>query len=310
MLDIIEQVIDICESILYETDWYRLKPEDDLLSDLQNIYELEYKYSMLKSRPFRGTGMRRERILAKMEDQALDLCEEIAGFLLPVYEGWLYIHPLDPQEWVEHRYGEFIKDCLRFRDPAYLYDIFTEPRNILAKALLDGVEDLGGVEGLCDFVKLMMREDKASYGGPFPWNPEDSKDRQEYWEEQADSFGMELWDIVFNYSIDLAEALIQYLLEEVVFVEWLNRWNLESVVEDIKRGAETLRKLENKAIPVPRCFAELNVVINLTHTNGPMLDYVNEHFPDVDAKALANLSALNPGAMGWDDELREMGVEI
>lgn len=77
---------------------------DDFEEVLTSVYELEYKYSMLKQRPFKGHPKRLENIINALSSELKEAGETLKDMLVHVYENWLSEHALlDPTKWAEKR---------------------------------------------------------------------------------------------------------------------------------------------------------------------------------------------------------------
>lgn len=71
---------------------------------IHSLYEIEYKYSMLKQKPFNGHPKRYENIMKILESNFVDVAEEVKSLLIEVYEYWLSNHALlDPMAWGKAR---------------------------------------------------------------------------------------------------------------------------------------------------------------------------------------------------------------
>ena len=75
------------------------------VEDLEDLYELEYKYHTLKSHAFRGVEKRRENMINGLESQLQELIEKIKKVLISLFSSWLQNHALDdPDEWASRRF--------------------------------------------------------------------------------------------------------------------------------------------------------------------------------------------------------------
>jgi len=79
---------------------WEINSDGEFDDELRRIYELEYKLSMLGSRPFSGMPKRQQAILARLEDEARDSVTNVVDALMPVFEKWLQGHALtNPDDW-------------------------------------------------------------------------------------------------------------------------------------------------------------------------------------------------------------------
>jgi len=104
------------------------------------LYKLEYKYSMLKNKPFRGMPQRRDNILNQLRQRLSSLALEIRGPIIATLQSWLSSHALlDPNLWAVNRvntslYGD-VYDEGDSTIPTLVNDIIHEYRmyNIIHK---------------------------------------------------------------------------------------------------------------------------------------------------------------------------------
>jgi len=85
---------------IWAVDW----EEEDFESMLRALYELEYKYSMAKTRKFNGHPKRRENIFEHLKQEFLEVASVVQNVLIQVFKKWLSSHALtDPQQWAAAR---------------------------------------------------------------------------------------------------------------------------------------------------------------------------------------------------------------
>lgn len=81
--------------------------DSDLAKNLEQIYEIEYKYSMLKNRPFEGLPKRLDNIIKYLEQKANRIIRVIAEQLEDVYYNWLTRHAITkPDVWAKARFED------------------------------------------------------------------------------------------------------------------------------------------------------------------------------------------------------------
>ena len=75
---------------------------------LRQLYEMEYKYNMLKSRPFNGMEKRKQNILEQIRLKFAEAQNEVAKQLLETFGKWLSQHAItDPKQWAVARVDMF-----------------------------------------------------------------------------------------------------------------------------------------------------------------------------------------------------------
>lgn len=109
---------------------------EELASQIAAMYELEYKYSMIKNNPFQGMPKRRENITNRLQEK---LSEVIAGLrtrLLFPFEKWLEFHALlSPETWARKRVQEFVESGeieSAYRNAVFEYDKYVNHQGAFA----------------------------------------------------------------------------------------------------------------------------------------------------------------------------------
>jgi len=96
---------------------------DNIESQLEAFYELEYKYSMLKLHPFSGHPKRKENILNNLRNNLSEVGSEIKIMLSGVFGNWLQSHALlNPIQWAEERIGKLEGEHLEVLLSEVLYE--------------------------------------------------------------------------------------------------------------------------------------------------------------------------------------------
>lgn len=149
---------------------------DEILEHFELLYELEYKYSMIKSRPFEGLPQRYENILKIIESKAQAVIEPLAKSMKIVFHEWLKNHALtDPEEWayqrvhdgeahvldyenLDHAMGMAMGELSRYRPRMTEFDVYQE----LAEEKPEIFEDL--FDALIKDRGNMMYNDLESMG--------------------------------------------------------------------------------------------------------------------------------------------------
>jgi len=99
---------------------------EELASQIAAMYELEYKYSMLRSKPFGGLLRRQETILNQLQEKLGEVITGLQDKLLSPLARWLEFHALlSPETWARKRVQEFIEGGemeSAYRNAVYEYD--------------------------------------------------------------------------------------------------------------------------------------------------------------------------------------------
>ncbi|KKN96823.1 hypothetical protein LCGC14_0164670 [marine sediment metagenome] len=335
-----ETVLEVLDPrLLLEMGWEDLigfqADDEEIGENLEALYELEYKYSMLRTKPFEGVPQRRERMLERLEAIAYPLAESLARQILVVYEEWLSGHAIgDPKEWAATRVREaeeidlmvsldsLTKEAIEAAWSEYdryvLHGGGPSPYNQGAPKGPDTSEiaqaaRAGMLPSLMILAETLMEEENEQMAGEEDFEPYD--DPADYLEVTLDSYGS-LGALVEGLDWDYVDAdpssFLRELYQTFVFPVWWDHWQplgIEATRERIEDGVEVLEKIEADAqqFPMQQLFGKLNEIVNLTHQTGGMADYLEGRY-SIDATLLQELS--DRDTSDWDEELQELGVQM
>ena len=83
---------------------WNVESDGSFLDEVQKLYELEYKRSMIIQNPFKGVEARKENILAQIEKGILETIDFVKAPLINTLKQWLSSHALtDPDLWATQR---------------------------------------------------------------------------------------------------------------------------------------------------------------------------------------------------------------
>lgn len=108
-------------------------------------------------------------------------------------------------------------------------------------------------------------------------------------------------------ALDIDEFFLT-AYEKIVFPAWYEYWKSQGIDQTrktIEKIAKDLSKV--KSMPVDKQFMMLNIAKDASHQNGSMMEYYSEEF-GIDYYMMERLSDMD--TTNWDDELREIGVNI
>ncbi len=332
--------------------------EDDFADVVKALYELEYKWSMLKQRPFNGHPRRYENILQSVQNNLVEAAELAKDMLIKVYEEWLSGHAItDPLEWGEARtrdivdMGDFeyvleglIAEYVQYSNPnaamsfGYnrdnnVFELFKKgffqalnqenlPKNL--QAIKNGII-YGYREYMVETFLDNPREFNNMYGTEF--EIEDQDEAEEYISKldighiyDAEYF---YFDTIqeFQDAIDRLNAYTPYYVDlkglasemytSMVFPVWFAKWQGEGI-EATRESVEDTYKLLLSASPedLGDMSAKVNLAVNQAHQTGEMSTYIENTYDSNDIQAV--LSELTQGIYveNWNEELREIGVQI
>lgn len=323
-------------------NWYKLAlsqiyAEEITEDDLRRLYELEYKYNMIRTKPFKGMPKRQENIIARMEDELEDLVEQITSNLEEVYEKWLSEHAItDPNEWAEARtrgYGDLGDDSMMWNvmvgeyiryaygNPSNMYVDPSQARAVESKASREVLEKVAKANpSLFQVVINDWRNDmidRAYEEVEYAEEHEEEYDGNtvEQIENMSDADVMsdflemdEVSTLLSNGYFDMRE-IVKTAYKEAVFPQWYGHWKGMGIDATRKTIEDTYARLmESKNQELPMQIAAINLALNAVHQTGDMVEYVQERSHEVTSDLLQELSELDTEE--WDQELRETGVQL
>lgn len=324
----IQFLADIKKSkILIATeDWYSL-PEDDaeMLSQVEALYELEYKYSQLKNKAsqWEGAPQRYDNTLKKMGEIILDISSDVADSLLEVFKDWLANHALlSADKWATQRskgvedYGEpnYQIEAAKGEYERYNKGNWGKGLAGVVSKNLDEMSDLKnwleefGQDEKNHKITNQQEEDGDDYDeDAFEAELEYLDDPEEVWHVLMEFGESEAFNMLPDYTI---EDLTYYIYRDLVFPHWLAHWKKEGIEDTRKRvenTAKDIQKVSSKSISDPgKAVSMVNIALNEAHQTGDMMDYVSEKH-DISMSDLDSLS--NRDVKDWDKELKKMGLK-
>lgn len=314
-------------------------------NDLVELYELNYKYDMMKKSPFNGVPDRRENIINMVERKGLVVSNHVITELIKIFNSWLDDHALTSAEtWAKGR----IKDMGDEDDGYFIADPTDEYRKYrVSKPYSDDAVETGRLLNkyfryLVDNNKLMdcaltkwfntiLSEHKDSYMTTLTSLDEnDAEDAEEY-----KDFVSRIQDIdenpekyiteyvgstdILNYfelvkqikngivdGIDLAKELYQY----IVFPVWFDYWEKQGIVQTRKRIENITSDMKKayKEQNLTEMFKQINIALHSAHQTGKMLDYISREHYDIDKSLLYRLTNMNVSEL--NSELKRQGFQI
>lgn len=302
---------------------------------LKNIYELEYKYNMLRTRPFKGLDRRKENILSHLENKLNDIIERVKDPILEVFKNWLETHALtDPRKWAEERCkmsGEVglsiseIMDSLIYEKARYS-DVNSEnAERVLLQEASNNIEQYPSLKQLLyvynkDYImnekeeieNYDINEINEMYGQNFSTREEALKWIEESFSLDILDLGSSVSEIIENYMNDiLSEMFIIELYQNQVFPYWYRYWK-ERGIDETRASIEYIYKGLKRSEDINDKIKYINLALNAYHQGGSMLENLCEYLGIDDRELEEALTELSAGkdVEKWNSELREIGVEI
>jgi len=315
--------------------------EEILADDLKELYNINYKYDMIKLSKFNGLPKRRENIIKKIEFDGVIVANSVIKELITVFEGWLSRHDLDsPVNWakirvqgldyindnvreiidaIESEYNDYSKIFNNNSSSQLIYDYF---QYIVNNNIIDKVSVYDWLGYLADDLVEMYTEyiDDDSF----------STEERESYQKMIDSLEDGEYEYVFEYidnvigldevkhyiigalenaDIDNEDFYVE-LYEYMVFPLWSEYWKSQGISET----RDTIYKIKNdldialKSKDLSNKFKVINIALNASHQTGSMLDYFEDESPEIDKKLLDDLS--NMDVTKLNNELRVQGFKV
>jgi len=296
--------------------------ESEFANNLSDLYELEYKYSMLKNKKFLGLEKRKNNIINKLEQELQLRINKILPFLRVVFRDWLTRHALlDPKKWAKGRIEEY-KEHGQDEQGGPILEVLTEADMFGIDIIQRINKDLDSFPSIKNYLELSFRE----YRNSLQEDIDAGHLTEEEVSEMSGSFDLfEYLDMFGNSGNEgLAEMLnngIQngYLDEDEILLEivplifegWYAKWGAEGIDETRKNIVKVYNMLNNiKGKSFNEILAIINMAINAAHQTGPMLDYIQEKVDDIDLDRVLLSLSHGDNIEQWNEELRKTGVGI
>lgn len=290
--------------------------EDDAEELFRLFYELEYKYSIIKSHSFTGLPKRKENILKILSTKLKEATRNIADSLLPVYEKWLKEHTLlNPKEWAKARLNQN-EEFGNINLPSAIDEYERYARNADTGTFADIIEFMK--EGKLPKLKELLIDNtildetehlkEIGYKKYGKERGEEFKSNKQaldfinntYSEYYYDEYNLkDAFDNLDNREIELE------FYEKLVFPVWFRYWKKEGITKTRERIQNIYNQLENlNTQTLENQVANVNIALNAAHQTGSMM----EHYGWVDESFLRDMS--NQDTTEWDKELKKIGIVL
>lgn len=312
-------------------------PEDTLRENLYRLYEIEYKYSMIKnnySQIAQRNPRRADNLLNILKRGAANTAQDIAQRLEPIYSKWLENHALDdPHAWARSRTDKFFDE--RGYSPLRVVKIGMQDVEDYSSEVGAGgsipynylMDHLGGMSesklknefpALYKTGKTMM-EERAQFNDT---QPQADMSVPEFLAEDMSDFGVAEWfeGIDFSYVSGVsARDVARELYAALTFPAWYSYWQrkgIDETREAVEDAYSTLQEFQDGYWTPDTVgtgfFQEMNRLIQVTHQTGSLIeDYVEQYGgEEIGYEYFDTLSNLDPDAEGWNEELRDIGINI
>lgn len=315
---------------------------EDLLRDW---YKLEYVYSMLMNKPFKGNAARKNNILKHVIREFQEVNSTLGAVIAEVFKYWLSLHAInEPYAWAAARVGEgweegfesiwvnTLWEYIRYH-PKFQHNT-RDPRisTIAEQALLREIEQKPYMkEFLFEFVggkEAFIEAEGENAVDEWLSDPEDVTDRlnlpadatdeevreaAEIRAEESDIseyIGGTISDGINDLDPDDAERFLIAVNEHFVFPLWFEKWEAEGIVETRENIEDLYARLLNPPQELGKHYALVNEALHASHQGGKMLDYLEDYVGSSSLNYF--LTSLSEGKFTaeLDNILRKAGVQV
>lgn len=322
---------------------WNIQSDESFEDELRKLYELEFKYNMLRSYPFTGMEKRRSNILLRLEKEARETIDYVANIIDDVFTQWLAGHAImDPAQWAAAR----IEDSEYTEPGETLNSFFGEFRNLTGQGnnYMDPtptdcyriIQYFNSNPALFEEFMKFVRQDMIDmeYNNIQGEHYETEEEREAELAERTSFAGeMTIGDWIETYhegagndqdqiiaaieqisNFIPVDNILSGLYEDVLFPIWMEKWGPEGIEETrdtIENIHASLKTIGNQDIA--NALSTINIALNASHQTGQMTDYLDAH-PDVgdgDVKGLLQeLSSMDSESQEWLQELRAIGLQV
>lgn len=323
------------------------KDNSYFLENLGHLYELSYKYNVLKSMPFEGHPTRWNNIINSIKEKLIICGNYLKNILLSVFRDWLESHALlDPDKWANKKVESMLDDLT-------IKEIFEN--------MINEIVFFSGDIGIRNDYKKMMEEEFRKILEDIENNPEKFpltynnlleillpekidriKEDFSYYgelhtgngiiksEEELDKYleSIDLTDIsiseIFNLdyflevletnaNLDTVISIVKEIYKGTVFEEWYRYWS-DKGIDNTRSNLENIYNmlLNSNALDTSNFTSILNIAINSVHQNGNMSEYLSQYIGISEDEIMDKMDECTSGAYVeiWDKELKDIGVSF
>jgi len=319
---------------------------NDFRDALATIYELEYKWSMAKTRLFNGHPKRNSNIIRHMEQKLWQAVLLVQQYILPTFEQWLGEHTiLNPQEWAIARTRDAEDDdengnCglshALYEYVRYKYGPFGLPitgnyeSRIMSEVLSSAAKNMAAYPAMSQFVETFKDNLRLDYENEFEAE-QDPQTKQELQEQLQNVENLGLYDVI-DYAGDndpdsfanLVRSnygdmcpIVQEILANNVFPLWFQYWkkqtneqgnNIVATRKNIEKVTEQLRYVP--AMDLSRAIMTINVALNTIHQGGSMIGYLEDDTGESGLQKLLDDLSSGKNVPKWNKQLKEVGYDL
>jgi hypothetical protein len=320
-----------------------IKVSNDLLDNLETMYEWVYKYNKIKDFAQKANPKRLKNIFKEIEKRIKPVLDNITTSLSDVFSNWLANHALnDPERWAYSRVNELEESGLDLAEIVKSLKAEYERYAYSDDFAIDAIAESDELKNYLEEYKTeLIDNEKATLYDEYDYdfdNPPDEIDEDyeediqqllssiesleetefNHWEDCKDFietfYGESVDDFFDNLNYDyFGNNLALEISEKVVFPVWFDHWKNEGIVQtknNIEKISIDLEKSERER-DLSKRMMTIHIALNTQHQTGGMIDYIENEY-DVSKRDLDELSSMgNKGSkvmQKWDKEVGMMGI--
>lgn len=310
--------------LLYE--WVeKISASNDLLEELEVMYEWEYKFNkILQSKNIRNEKRINNMILA-LRKNLIPILNNISEKLVEVFEDWLEKHAITKLEiWAKERVKDIEEIGYDFEDEEAFEVMFGEYKRYsggskkdFQKDFLDSsleyIDEIAVEEFIRDEILNIEEEIEEEDDEDYKEDLEQRKSELEEYENDAAGYiknylGVSEAFEMFGPSIFYSEESFVNAYKKLIFPKWYSYWKSKGI-DKTRKTVEKVYKDLKKSIrekDLKKKIAYINIALNTSHQTGSMMDYVEQEY-GVDKRDLDNLTKSGDKfAKKWDKEVQKI----
>ena len=306
--------------------WNVSYSNESLVSCLEAIYELTYKYQTLQKQRFQGHPKRFDSIVSNINSKARMVISDIYNILDPVFENWLESHALlDQEQWATKRM-EHIEETGEEDPETVIQMVFGSIANKKIDRKTIETETVGMLSsaiesGNCKYLKNMLDVFKNENIESLEQGNEDSEQQSsiEYYkninfkEVIYDYFEGSLSRFLSNTESSVLYPIAKEIMTYAMFPIWYSIWGplgIDKARSNVERASSMIKNLNS--LPLPKALANINIIINTCHQTGEMVEYISEHTGEADyyiknkMQYLSDLSDNSTEIKKWNEDINKL----
>jgi len=314
--------------------------------NLQSLYELEYKWSMINQRPFNGLEQRRQNISDNLRNNLNRIAYAVKDVLSNVFSKWLGSHAiLDPGTWARARVEDMedepidtilysmLNEYARYSTIEFSLGNYGKAQNESFKKILnfaykniDKIPNFKAAleEGLTGYREMLYSDLKDEGLEEFSERYNKEFKTEEEAESHIENISIEDIDVESLYQFYNAEDFLSFLseafypdeilielYEHCVFPLWYEHWKEQGIDET----RDTIEKINDRletanAENTQEFMAAVNLALNAAHQTGAMTDYIEQDTGAVNIEGVLEMMSKGTFVPEWNEELKQVGVQI